>query len=55
MVMKMLDIADALVQSEATEPTARPRRETAYKYTRSMDDYQALLPMWREKQEGGTA
>ena len=55
MVMKMLDIADALVQSEATEPTATPLRETAYKYTRSMDDYQALLPIWREKQEGGTA
>ena len=57
MVMKMLGVAEALGRAAATASAAAPiaRRETAYKYARSMEDYQALLPVWERSPEGGNA
>jgi hypothetical protein len=57
MVMKMLEVADALGRADAAGLASVPvaRRETAYKYTRSMEDYQTLLPVWQREPKGGNA
>lgn len=55
MVMKMLGVAEALGQAGAAVPAPTARREAAYKYTRSLEDYQALLPIWQREPKGGNA
>ncbi len=57
MVMKMLVVAEALGHAEAAGPAAAPvaRQEAPHKYTRSLEDYQNLLPIWQRDPKGGHA
>ena len=57
MVMKMLDVAEALGQSApALSPKSSAARAiTTHKYTRSLEEYQKLLPLWQPSKEEGHA
>ncbi|MBI4249842.1 MAG: IS21 family transposase [Elusimicrobia bacterium] len=55
MVIKLLDVAEALGQASTPRPAAAARASTMYKYTRSLEDYQNLLPLWQTNQKGGNA
>lgn len=56
MVIKMLDIAEALGQADAAWPKLSGAGPTAaHKFTRPLDEYQKLLPLWQtniSKEEG---
>lgn len=51
MVMKLLAVTEAL-GSVAVAAPAPVGKSAGYKYTRSMEEYQTLLPIWRRDTEG---
>jgi len=55
MVMKLLEVAEALGRADAAPAVPVARREATYKYTRSMEEYQALLPIRQRDPNGGHA
>lgn len=53
MVIKMIDIDEALVKDAASAPKiSRDRTNGSHRYTRPLDEYQKLLPLWQTKEEG---
>ncbi|HVM95509.1 MAG TPA: IS21 family transposase [Candidatus Acidoferrales bacterium] len=57
MVIKMLDVAEALGTGEGAplSSTSAVRPAANYKYARSLEEYQKLLPLWRQDTKEGHA
>lgn len=57
MVIQMLDVAEALGRTAGTcaSGIAASQPATSYKYARSLEEYQKLLPLWRQTKEEGHA
>jgi hypothetical protein len=56
MVIAMIDVDEALVKNPAPSPqVSNGRKSGNYRYTRSLEEYQQLLPLWQTKTEEGHA
>lgn len=58
MVIRMLDMAEALGRNSVPAPTPRisaVRANISHKFTRPLQEYQKLLPLWQTNEEEGHA